>query len=129
MSDLAPEITKLSEPYWAALADGRLVFQRCRACGHAWLPARAECPGCLRAEWDWQPACGRARLVSWVVFHHAYHASFKGLVPYNVAIVELEEGPRLVSNIVGGAVLRIEMPLLLRIEQAEGMAVPRFVPD
>ena len=126
MSDLAPDITPLSEPYWKALEEGRLTYQRCNACGHSWLPARAECPSCLRADWVWQTATGRAKLVSWVVFHHAYHGTFKDRVPYNVAIVELEEGPRLVSNVLGGGPLRIDMPLTLHIERAEGIAVPRF---
>ena len=54
MSFPAPEATPLSKPYWDALAEGRLRFQRCRPCGHAWLPPRAECPECWKAEWQWQ---------------------------------------------------------------------------
>jgi uncharacterized OB-fold protein len=128
MSDLAPDITPLNEPYWKALEDGQLKYQHCRACGHAWLPARAECPSCLRADWAWQNACGQAKLVSWVVFHHAYHPSFKARIPYIVAIVELAEGPRLVSGIVGDGPLRIDMPMMLLIERTEGIAVPKFAP-
>jgi len=51
MSFPLPEETPLSQPYWHALRQGRLTFQRCRKCRHAWLPPRAECPECLAAEW------------------------------------------------------------------------------
>ena len=71
MSFPLPEPTPLSKPYWDALAQGRLTFQRCRRCNHAWLPARAECPECLAAEWDWQTASGKGRVISWVIYHHA----------------------------------------------------------
>jgi uncharacterized OB-fold protein len=121
-----PERTTLTEPYWKALEEGRLQFQKCNQCGHAWLPPRAECPECLREDWAWQSASGRAKLVSWVVFHLAYHDYFKDRVPYNVAVVELEEGPRMISNIVGGRELRIDQPLKLLIEKENGVAIARF---
>jgi len=126
-----PERTELSAPYWDSLRQGRLSFQTCRACGHAWLPARTECPHCLAADSHWVAASGRAKVVSWTVFHIAYHKAFENRLPYNVAIVELEEGPRLISNVVGLAepgALRIDMPLKLRIEQEGDFAVPRFEP-
>jgi uncharacterized OB-fold protein len=127
MSDFpVPEITPLNEPYWQALAEGQLKFQRCNHCGHAWLPPRGECPECLRADWTWQIASGRAKLVSWVVYHIAYHPAFKDRVPYNVAVVELEEGPRLISNIIGDGALAIDRALALVIEQEAGVALPRF---
>lgn len=94
-----PEITPVNAPYWQALDEGRLVFQHCRGCDHRWLPPRAECPACLGDAWDWQQASGRGRLMSWVVYHVAYHDSLRDRLPYNVAIVELEEGPRLITCI------------------------------
>jgi uncharacterized protein len=122
-----PESTPLTQPYWDALKQGRLTFQRCRHCGHAWLPPRAECPQCLRPDWDWTAASGRGRVVSWVIFHHAYHEAFKSRVPYNVALVELDEGPRLITNIVNPAAgLAAERPVDLRIEDEHGAALARF---
>jgi uncharacterized OB-fold protein len=94
-----PEITPINAPYWRALDEGRLVFQCCRGCGHRWLPPRAECPGCLGDAWDWRDASGRGRLVSWVVYRVAYHDSLRDRLPYNVAVVELDEGPRLITSI------------------------------
>lgn len=126
-----PVRTELTAPYWDSLQQGQLSYQKCRRCGHAWLPARTECPGCLHDDWHWVPASGRAKVVSWVVFHIAYHKAFEHRLPYNVAIVELEEGPHLISNVVGLAdpnALRIEQPLKLRIEHENGFALPRFEP-
>lgn len=125
-----PEITELNRPYWDALKSGRLTYQCCNGCAHAWLPARAECPGCLGTDWAWKQATGRARLISWVVYHIAYHASFAKRLPYTVAVVELQEGPRLFSNIVGAdpSTLTIDMPLQMRIEDEGELAVARFTP-
>jgi uncharacterized OB-fold protein len=120
-----------STPYWEALAEGRHTFQRCAACNNAWLPPRHECPRCLRSEWTWETASGHARLISWVVFHTAFHPAFKGRLPYTVAVVELAEGPRLISNIVGvddPEALRIEQPLELVIEHEGDVALPRYRP-
>ena len=125
-----PIRTELTVPYWDSLERGVLSFQCCRHCGHAWLPARTECPSCLEPDWQWQPASGRAKVVSWVVFHMAYHKAFESRLPYNVAIIELEEGPRLISNVVGLADpngLHIDQRVTLRIEQEGEFSVPRFV--
>ncbi len=123
----APEPTEVSAPYWKALDEGRLVYQRCSVCAHAWLPPRTECPRCLARDPRWDTASGLAKLVSWVVYHHAYHPWFAIRLPYNVAVVELAEGPRLTSNVVDGhARLRIDMPLRLVIQREAGVALPRF---
>jgi uncharacterized OB-fold protein len=137
MTDAAPALPlpvpdALSAPYWAALDAGRHTFQRCRVCNNAWLPPRHECPRCLAADWAWEDASGAARLISWVVYHTAFHPAFKARLPYTVAVVELAEGPRLISNIVGTddpEQLAIDQPLRLTIEREGGVAVPRFRPE
>lgn len=125
-----PERDALNTPYWDSLAKGVLSFQRCNACQHAWLPARSECPNCLADDWRWMPAAGGAKLISWVVYHMSYHAAFANRLPYTVAVVELDEGPRLISNLVKQAsseALKIDQRLRLVIEDEGGTAVPRFV--
>lgn len=127
----APERDALNAPYWDSLTNGVLSFQRCTACGHAWLPARSECPGCLGENWQWEQAAGGAKLISWVVYHVAYHPAFANRLPYNVAVVELDEGPRLISNVVGiddAEKLKIDQRLQLTVEDESGTAVPRFRP-
>jgi uncharacterized OB-fold protein len=92
-------LTPVNKEYWAALAEGKLIYQRC-GCGHRWLPPRGECPACLRGDAEWRPSRGEGQLVSWVIYHHAYHPALAESLPYNVAIIELTEGPRLIANII-----------------------------
>jgi uncharacterized protein len=121
-----PVITELNAPYWQALEEGHLVFQRC-SCRHAWLPARRTCPSCLGTENKWERASGRGRLVSWVVYHMAYHEAFATRLPYNVAIVALEEGPQLITNMIDDhSALRGDAPVVLAIQRDDGLALARF---
>lgn len=125
----APPLNDLSRPFWEALNnDGALTFQRCNHCKHAWLPARSECPACLQSDWVRERASGNATLVSWVVYRHGYHPAWAQRLPYTVAVVNLEEGPRMISNVVGvdNSALRIDQPLKLVIEHEGALAVPRF---
>jgi uncharacterized protein len=124
----APVMQTPQEDYVAALEDGRLTFQRCAECGHAWLPARTECPACWSPEHRRVDAGGMATVVSWVVFHVAFDPRFKERTPYNVALVDLDEGPRLITNI-------IEIPadedivgrrVALCFEEDMGRRLPRF---
>lgn len=100
MSSAAPEAQDPYAAYRAALDERRLVFQRCRQCAKAWLPPREECPHCWSPEWIWQEASGQAKVVSYVIYHTAFDKRFADKLPYNVAIVELAEGPRMVTNLV-----------------------------
>ncbi|GMG82096.1 OB-fold domain-containing protein [Paralimibaculum aggregatum] len=100
MSFPHPEITDLNRHYWDGIAAGVLRCQACADCGHLWLPASAQCPACLSPRRAWRDTGGRGRLVSWVWYHRAYAPHLEGRTPYNVAIVALDEGPRLLTNIV-----------------------------
>lgn len=121
-----PEPSDLSRPFWDALREGHLVFQRC-ACGHAFLPARRHCPACLKSEPQWERASGQGTLVSWVVYHTAYHPAFEARLPYNVALVQLAEGPRLLTNMTDPhASLRGDAPVELKIEWEGETALARF---
>jgi uncharacterized OB-fold protein len=72
-------------------------------------------------------ASGKGRVISWVIYHHAYHEAFKDRLPYNVALVELDEGPRLITNIVNPqAGIAAEKPVTLKIEDEHGVALARF---
>ena len=127
----APPMTELTQPFWDALKhDGALTFQRCMACGHGWLPARSDCPNCLGSQWSREASKGLGTLVSWVVYRHAYHPAFEARLPYTVAVVQLDEGPRMISNVVGAdaASLRIDQRLRLAVEIEVDLTVPRFTP-
>ena len=126
-----PTPDEASAPYFEGAAAGRLMLMRCVACGAHRYPSRDRCDVCWSTETEWVEASGRAALHSWVIFHQVYHPAFKERVPYNVAMVELEEGPRISTNIVGceNDALRAGMPLQVTFETvAEGVAIPKFRP-
>jgi len=119
----------LEQPALDALAQGRLLYPKCR-CGHAWLPVSPECPNCLYGDrWTWTQAGGTGTVESWVVYHVAYHPSVKDKLPYNVAIVSLDEGPRLGTNILAPLKdIRIGLRVVLKVEFEGDAPVARFAP-
>lgn len=122
-----PEVTPLTEPYWQSLADGTLSFQRCGDCGNAWLPARSECPRCLAANWSWEPSAGNGKLVSWVVYHTAYHPYFEDKLPYPVAVIELDEGPRLIAALADPPErLAVDRRMRLAVRHVDDMHLATF---
>lgn len=126
--DLPDPSPQLAE-HRAALAEGRLTFQRCQQCQNAWLPPRDHCPRCLSPEYRWEEGSGEARVISWVVYRRAFHAAFADRVPYNVIVAELAEGPRLISNVIGidGAEgLAIDTPLRFSAQTEGDVPVARF---
>lgn len=109
-----PAVTEVDRPFWEAMAEGRLLLQRCTNCGRLRIPPDLACPGCLSTEADWQEASGRGRLWSWIRMHRAYDPAFADDVPYLVLFAELEEGPRLISrpeHPVDDDRLRLGLPL------------------
>ena len=117
------------DAYWRMLDEGRFRFQRCANCGHPWLPPREDCPSCWSRHWRWEEAGGGGKLVSWVVFHTAFDEAFESRLPYNVAVVELDEGPGLITNVVnlpGPDEDPTDRPVRLTIEVDHGKSLPRF---
>jgi uncharacterized OB-fold protein len=96
-----PAISSLNRPYWDALKQRELRLQKCAGCGKVWYPPSPLCPACWSREFTWERLGGRGRVNSWVVFHQSYFRGYDDELPYNVAEVELEEGPRLLTNLVG----------------------------
>ena len=85
--------------FWDGVREQRLLIQRCDGCGALRHPPRPMCPRCHSLEWDTIEASGRGTVFSFVMPHHPPLPWFDG--PYVVALVELEEGTRLVTNLVG----------------------------
>jgi len=122
-----PDITETTKPFWDGLKNGELLFQEC-ANGHRWLPASDFCPDCLSTFFEFKKASGKAKLISWVIYNTAHHRAFEKMVPYNVAIVQLDEGPRMITNIVCPKEELIpEMKLRLAIEERDGVFLPKFL--
>lgn len=123
--------TQLDEQFWEQCAKQRLCFQCCKRCG-TWrhLP-RVLCAQCDSPEWEWRESSGRARLYSWTVTHQAMLPQFASEVPYVVAVVELEEGPRMVSRLrdVDAASLRLGLPLeVMFVRLNDRVSLPYFRP-
>ena len=96
-----PQPNADSAPFWAATAEQRLLFQRCERCSRPQFPPRAECLACGGAL-RWEDACKGGLIHSFTVVRRAPSAEFKSRVPYVIALVELDEGPRLMLNVVDG---------------------------
>jgi uncharacterized OB-fold protein len=124
-----PVIDNWSRPFWQAARDGQLRVQACTACGHLFFPPGPVCPKCLGDALEWRQMSGRGTVESWVVFHQAYYKGFADELPYNVAMVRLEEGPCLFTNIVGidNAAIRRGLPVEAVFEKAtDEVTIPRF---
>lgn len=89
-----------SKPYWEATAGGMLLLRRCPDCGPFFYP-RDHCPRCWRTDTEWMQASGRGTVYTFTVIYQNDLPPFRERLPYVVAIVELEEGPRMTSNIEG----------------------------
>lgn len=98
-----PRPSEDSAPFWAAAHKGELCMQKCGDCGHVRFPPAVLCAVCLSENAAWVNLSGRGVVFSWIVVHQSQHPAFNGDTPYNVAIVELEEGPRLHTRIVSCA--------------------------
>ena len=95
-----PKIDELTRPYWELARRHQLSVQRCRVCGHRHFPPAPVCPACLSQDQDWVVVSGRGELLTWCEFPRAYWPAFSGELPYNVCVVQLAEGPRVVSNLL-----------------------------
>ena len=118
-----------SAPFLSAAREKRLSIPRCNACGQAWFPPSIRCPHCLSDDTQWEDASGRGKIFSFVVVHRVYHAYFADKVPYVVAVVELAEGPRLLTNIVDidPSQVRCGMDVVVTFEDAApDVTIPKF---
>lgn len=125
-----PIATPETQPFWDNCRRGVLSVQQCQDCGLTFFYPRTACPGCGSATaLHWIEVSGRATLHSYVI-SHLQAPGFQP--PYVIAVVELNEGPRLVSNLVGvtaeAAALTIDMPLVVDFETRGDSAVPVFRP-
>jgi uncharacterized OB-fold protein len=124
-----PTITALTAPFWQAAAQGRLVIQRCEACGKAVFYPRPICPHCWSNRLAWREASGRGRLKSFSVVHKPGHPGWLPAVPYVVGLVELEEGPTMLSFIVAEeAACAVGQKLTLAPTRIGGRMLPAFKP-
>jgi uncharacterized OB-fold protein len=127
-----PSPTGLDAELYALAAGGTLHVQRCASCGTWRHPPRFLCAACGSPDWRWEPVSGRGRVFSWTVTHQALDPAFADAVPYAVLVVELDEGVRLVGNLVGAPpdVLRLDLPVVVDLDRrSESVALVDFRPE
>ena len=126
-----PEVTDELRPFFAAAREGKLVLSRCRQCGERRLPPRPICSSCLGREHEWVESSGRGTVYSYNRMHQLYHPGFAGDVPYVVALVELEDGGRIISNLRDCPAERIAIGLPVEVvfeRRSEEVTLPLFRP-
>ena len=107
---LNPELTR---PFWEAAQRHELVMPRCKTCDQLFFYPRSECPRCLGSDLEWVGVSGRGRLHSFTIVNQPANAAFRDDVPYVYAVVQLIEGPRMISNLVECDVesVSVDMPV------------------
>ena len=132
----APQIDWESRAYWEGAGRGELVLQRCRACQVVQHRPRGLCVSCLSDEIEHFVASGRGEVYTYSVVHQNQMPNFRNALPYVVAYVQLEEGPQLLTNIVGCQPDSVSIGMSVRVDfvptedapNGETLGVPRFVP-
>jgi uncharacterized OB-fold protein len=125
-----PQPDNVSAPYWEAAARGELLIQRCPDCGRRQFYPRAVCTGC-GGDPEWERASGRGAVHTFTVVRQSYAKPFRDELPYVVAMIELDEGPMLMSNVTDCPVHDVRIGLLVEahfVPAAENIGVPFFRP-
>jgi hypothetical protein len=126
-----PRPSAESQPFWEAARQHKLMLQKCKACGKFWFPPSLRCVHCLSGDYDWTEVVGTGRVFSFVTYQRLYHKGWDGENPYVVAVVELDEGPRLLSNVVGIPVHRVACDMRVKVtfdDVTPGVSLPKFTP-
>jgi uncharacterized OB-fold protein len=127
-----PQITPDMAPFFEAARRRQLVVQRCAGCGTFRFPARAICSRCLGRESAWVPVSGRGTVFSYTVMHQAAHPGFAAEVPYPVVVIELEDGVRMLSNLIDcpRGDIRIGLPVQVTFDDVgPDVTLPKFRPQ
>lgn len=126
-----PTPDALTRPYWDAVKEHRFVLPRCEACDRFHFYPRATCPHCGSDRIAWSPASGRGKVYSFTQVHRAPSPAFEAGVPYVVAIIELDEGPHLMSSITGcePSHVTVGMPVMVDYADFDDASLPVFRPE
>ncbi len=123
-----PTIDPGTAPYWQALARGKLLLKSCRSCGKPHFYPREVCPHCFSDDLEWVEASGRGEIYSFTVAHRPAGPAFADDVPYVIAIVELAEGPRMMTWILNDpeAVAIAKAVRLKPVKVTDEVTLPMF---
>jgi uncharacterized OB-fold protein len=126
-----PKINADTKAFWEGCREHELRFQACGHCGHLRWPPAILCPRCLSRDTRLTSASGRGTVYSYAVYHVAFNPAFQADVPYVVALVALEEGPHILSNVVGCDPAEVSCDMAVEVDWddvSETLTIPRFRP-
>ena len=121
--------TELTRPFWDACKDGRLTYQRCDDCGKPFFRPEIACPHCLSQAWTWRDSAGQGTLYSFSVAHRSPTPAFSA--PFVFALVDLDEGYSMFSNLIGMEIDDVRIGLRLQVvfhPVSDELTLPLFRP-
>lgn len=120
-----------TEEFWKGCKRHELLIQRCKSCGIYRFYPRPICSNCSSMEWGWVKSGGKGQIYTFVVFHHAFHPSWQEELPYVVAVIELEEGVRLIARVVECSPQKVQIGMKVEVvfnDVSEEITLPQFRP-
>ena len=127
MAKPIPRPTPTEQPFYDACAAGKLVLQRCQQCGHVLFYPRTHCDACQSDQLAWEDASGAGTIASYTVVRRAVSADFE--TPYVIALIDLAEGPRMMSQIIDADPDALAVGLSVKVDFAawsEDITLPVF---
>lgn len=126
-----PVIDVWNKPFWEGTKEHKLMVQKCNECGLLRFPPGPTCPSCLSTQNKWVQLNGHGIVRSWIVFNYLYYKGFADELPYNVATVELDEGIKLITNLVGVENDQISTGMAVKVvyeDVTDEITLPKFTP-
>jgi uncharacterized OB-fold protein len=126
-----PTPSKESQPYWDSARDHALRLQKCAGCGAFRFPPSPVCPECWGKSFAWEPISGRGKIYTFCTYRRLYHPGFGDDLPYVLAVIALEDGPRLLSNVIDCRPedVRCDMPVeVVYRDVTDAISLPLFRP-
>lgn len=128
-----PPITRLTKPFWDGCREGQLQVQFCNICDQPWFPPAENCPRCLQEDWEWRALTGRGMIWSWIQMHQQYFPGWEpDEYPITIALIQLEEGPYMYTNLVNAEPAEIRCDLSVEVvfqPVTDELTLPFFEPS
>ena len=126
-----PQMEPEAMPFWEYLRQHEMHIQNCHSCKKWFFPPSTHCPNCLTREVPWKPVAGTGKVWAWVTMHQSYRPAYKEEVPYNLSIIELDEGAKVWANVVECQPENVQIGMNVRVrydDVTDDLTLARFVP-
>ncbi|MFC3040435.1 Zn-ribbon domain-containing OB-fold protein [Virgibacillus xinjiangensis] len=126
-----PQPTVETEVYWQGCRHHELLIQQCRECGHHQFYPRIMCTECMSRDVEWVKASGMGKVKTYTIMHQAISAAYAKDIPYVVAIIELDEGPTMMSNVIGCRPDDVKVGQEVKVafeDWSDEITIPKFRP-